>query len=242
MTTIRVWALESDYDKAAVQRISEKIATHYGSNVTVVSAGKSSLSAVAKQPNGLERAVTNYLKQDHRLVFILDADGPATLAQRRHQPNSLINQATSLLRKPQFEGKLFLVLIEYELEAWLLIDCAGIAGFFVKDYLKLTPENCHARINEKIDLLRLISKRQSGDTTRFVESFPGERSAKEEIKSFSVDVLRATNPKLKPSDLSAKSYTEAMAPAICDYVRIADDTIRRNRSLLQLAELILETR
>jgi hypothetical protein len=90
------------------------------------------------------------------------------------------------------------------------------------------------------DFGKVIKKYQRGDTTLIVEPFPGGPGAKESLVEFSCEVLKALNPKLKPSDVDERSYTESLAPEIALFVAITAETLGRNSSLQKLGKLISE--
>jgi len=238
MSSVRIWALESDYDRDAIQCLADKLVKHLGRKTQVHSSGRSAFTNIARYPDGMQNAVSNYLKQDQCVIFVIDADSPASQAIRIQQPNSLLNRIRAVLQQAEFADRVHLVMAQQELEAWLLIDCLGVAGYFAREAYRLSPENCHSKLDAKPKIKKLAKKRQAGDTSKFVEAFPGGRSAKEELADFSREVLKLINPRLKPSDLNEKGYREAHSPEVGRFVAVTSETLQRSSSLRKLGELV----
>ena len=131
MPTVRIWTVESDYDRDAVKCLANKLATYLQlDNLSVQVAGR---SAIPKKHNSpLRRATQNYLRQDDCVIFVIDVDGSMSNHQRRQEPNSLINQVEQVVNDRHFDGKVFLAQAVQELEAWPLIDCLGILCYFAR--------------------------------------------------------------------------------------------------------------
>nr|VFJ60253.1 MAG: hypothetical protein BECKFW1821B_GA0114236_10551 [Candidatus Kentron sp. FW] len=136
---ITLWALESDYDAKAIEIMAHKILDGKGATATIQARGRPERNIAKRGRKGLEQAVGNYLRENRRVIFILDRDGPMSKAERQKEPNSLINQVRQVVS--QFTGKVHLVEAVNELEAWLLVDCLGIFCFFSQGHHAL-PKAC----------------------------------------------------------------------------------------------------
>ena len=149
MSTIRIWALESDYDANAVECLANKLKSYLQlGDLRIESSGASTLSEIQARVRKslprrarrnvtsdapLRRATHDYLKDEACVIFVIDQDSPKSLHQRRQEPNSLINQIEAVISEPSLSGKAFLALAVQELEAWLLIDCLGILCYFASE-------------------------------------------------------------------------------------------------------------
>nr|VFK65594.1 MAG: Domain of unknown function (DUF4276) [Candidatus Kentron sp. TUN] len=123
-TRITLWALESDYDAEVVGIMTRNILAKHQKKADIQAQGKSPRNISKRGCQGLEKAVENYLKESRCVIFILDRDGPMSKAQRRKEPNSLINQVQDVVFG--FKGRVHLVEAINELEAWFLVDCLGV--------------------------------------------------------------------------------------------------------------------
>lgn len=132
MASIVIWTPESVFDSQAVVCIAQKIVKYYGSNIEIVEATKEAWNqAVNKNgPDGLKHAVNIYLKSHELVIFLLDADGVQSQAQRQQEPNSLINKIKRVVA--QSNDRALLILMREELEAWLLADCMGICCYLTQ--------------------------------------------------------------------------------------------------------------
>lgn len=75
MPSVRIWAVESDYDAEAVKHLARKLVVHFGLTLSIQSAGKRAFNGVAtprRGEDGLEKAVELYLKQDDCVIFVID--------------------------------------------------------------------------------------------------------------------------------------------------------------------------
>ncbi|MDJ0845790.1 MAG: hypothetical protein QNJ08_16320 [Crocosphaera sp.] len=225
MPSIIIWTPESDHDSKAVLYLSEKIIQYYNSDIKVYESSKKAFNKAIKtdKNNGLLKAVNIYLKNHDLVIFLLDADGIQSQSQRRQQPNSLINRVESIVN--QSDGKAILVLIEQELESWLLIDCLGICCYYTK--------NNGTRKKKK--WIEFANNHQKGKTEDIIEAEAGGKGAKEELEKLSKVINRTINPKLKDKDLKRKKYTESESPDIMRYIEINKETIKRNDSLKEFA-------
>ena len=75
MSTIRIWALESDYDAKAVECLAAKLAKHLQiGNLSIQASGKRALLRRAGRggplSDRLKRATQNYLKEE-TYVFVI---------------------------------------------------------------------------------------------------------------------------------------------------------------------------
>ncbi len=246
MTTIRIWTLESDNDAQAVEHLANKLIELFSlPDTSIRTAGH---KAVPRRPRDkasdpLITATKHYLEEDDYLIFVIDSDGKMASHQRQQEPNSLINQVNRVLESNRFPDRVHLAWAIEELEAWLLIDCLGVACFFASKKRKADRENCRNNIisNPKFKTLKtLIEKSQPGDTELIVEAEAGGKGAKEYLKDFSKDILRTLNPKMKRNNIQRERYQEADSPDIAKYIEINKETLRRNPSLQKLGELLAQ--
>ncbi|MEG4958793.1 MULTISPECIES: hypothetical protein [unclassified Microcoleus] len=226
MNNILIWTPESDFDSKTVCCIAQKIVKYYDSNINVLTSSKEAFNqAIRKQGgDGLKNAVDIYLKNSELVIFLLDADGVQSEAQRLQEPNSLINRIKKVVEQSQ--GKALLILIRQELEAWLLVDCLGICCYFTK--------NLGTRSDPKWE--KFAKKYQKGETHLITESEPGGKNAKEYLIKFSKDIVKKINPKLKDRDLEKQQYYEHDSEKVADKLEINHQTIARNNSLSQFAQ------
>ncbi len=227
MNNILIWAPESDFDSKTVCCIAKKIVKYYDSNITVSDSSKVAFNqAINKKTggDGLKKAVDIYLKNSELVIFLLDADGVESQAQRLEQPNSLINRINRVVEQSQ--GKCLLILIRQELEAWLLVDCLGICCYFTK-----TPGTRNDPKWEKF-----AKKYQKGQTDLIIEAESGGKNAKEYLVNFSKDIVKKINPQLKDRDLKKQQYSENDSDKIAEKLEINHQTIARNDSLSEFAQ------
>jgi hypothetical protein len=88
------------------------------------------------------------------VIFVIDHDGPQAQANRRQEPNSLINQIEEVVKLKEFQGRVHLVEAVNELEAWLLIDCTGIFCYFAQNHHAL-PKSCQQNLLKENAEIRL---------------------------------------------------------------------------------------
>ena len=226
MKSIRIWTPESDFDSKTVRCIAQKIVECYDSNINVLDSSKDAYNKAIRKPggNGLKNAVDIYLKSSELVIFLLDADGVQSEAQRLQEPNSLINRINRVVAQSQ--GKALLILIRQELEAWLLVDCLGICCYFTK--------NLGTRSDPKWK--KFAKKYQKGETHLITEAEPGGKNAKEYLIKFSKDIVKKINPKLKDRDLEKQQYYEHDSEKVADKLEINHQTIARNDSLSEFAQ------
>ena len=226
MNNILIWAPESDFDSKTVCCIAKKIVKYYDSNITVSDSSKVAFNqAIRKEgADGLKQAVDIYLQNSELVIFLLDADGVQSQAQRLKEPNSLINRIKKVVEQSQ--GKCLLILIRQEIEAWLLVDCLGICCYFRK--------NQQTRSDPKWQ--KFANKYQKGKTDLITEAVPGGKNAKEYLINFSKDIVKKINPKLKDRDLEKQQYYEHDSEKVADKLEINHQTIARNNSLSEFAQ------
>lgn len=226
MPSIRLWVPESDYDSKAVGCIANKIVALYGGDITIQLADKQGFNRAIhpKNQDGLKKAVNIYLKNDILVIFLLDSDGIESQNQRRREKNSLVNQIEEVVNL--FEGRVKYFPMVQELEAWLLVDYLGICCFFTK--------NDHRNNQEWI---KFAKSKQRGQTDLIAEAESGGRGAKEFLVKASQEILIKHNPNLrdKPKNLKESQYEESQSSKIAKYIEIDDQTLRRNKSLLEFA-------
>lgn len=233
MSSIRIWTPESDFDSKAVRCIAEKIIALYGINTKDIKIFEGSERAYkdavkTDQKDGLKKQVNIYLKTSDLVIFLIDADGVQSQAERLKQPNSLVNKITEVVNSID---NAILIYIRQELESWLLVDCLGICCYFTKD------ENTKI----KPDWIKFINKYQSGYTESIIEADNQSKGAKEYLEAFSDDINCKINPKLKQKrqNLKEKRYRERDSPQVAKYIEISKQTLARNESLSEFAKYLL---
>ena len=236
MPTVRIWTVESDYDRDAVKYLANNLATYlHLDNLSIQVVGRSAIPRRHNSP--LRRATQNYLRQDDCVIFVIDQDGPMSNHQRRQEPNSLINQIKRVVDDPHFTGKVFLAQAVQELEAWLLIDCLGIFCYFAHQSPQYRRFDRN-RILQNSSFRNLVNHHQTGNTETIVEPVPGGPGAKEYLEEFSKRILRALNPSMPQRNVNEKRYDESISPEVAEYVEINQDTLRRNNSLRRLGRVL----
>lgn len=240
MPVIRIWAVESEYDKEAVGILAKKAAGHFNiGDVKIMTAGARAYISVAKhtrkKPDALKLAVDNYLEQADKVIFVLDADSDAALAQQRNEEFSRISQIEKVISSKKYSGRVFLAMAVQELEAWLLTDSVGICCYFAKSRYKT---DCRKKIGENKDFGRLVKKFRKGNTELIVEAESGGKGPKEYLAGFSKEILKILNPNMKKSAIDRNGYRESLAPEIAEHVEINGETLRRNRSFQTFCEYL----
>jgi hypothetical protein len=227
MPSIRIWTPESDFDSQAVRCIAEKIIQFYKSDITILDSTKEAYNQAVRK-NLLDKAVKNYLKTSELVIFLIDADGIKSQAERLKQPNSLVNKITEVVNSID---NAILIYIRQELESWLLVDCLGICCYFTKD------EN--TRI--KPDWIKFAQKNQHGNTHLIVEVVSGGKGASEYLEKILSDKINCKiNPKLenKLDNLKQKRYSKSNSPQVAKYMEINQQTLARNESLREFAKYL----
>lgn len=246
MTTIRVWALESDYDAKVVECLANNLVKHLQlGSFCIKSSGKKALPKHTRTGttlrNPLRRATEIYLKEDDCVIFVIDSDGPMSTHQRRQESNSLINQINRIVKDDKLNDKVFCVKAVHEIEAWLLIDCLGIFCYFASQRARYR-KNCRVGVSADKTFARLIDNWQKGDTEKIVEPVSGGKGPKEHLEEFSEQILLKLNPKMPRKNVENERYREAMSPKIAEHVIIDRKTLRRNNSLRKLGNVLARFR
>lgn len=228
MPSILIWTPESDYDRDAITCIGQKIVEYYGCQLTISSGTKQGFNDAARKPDGLKKAVDIYLKRNDLILFLIDGDSVKSQEQRRQEKNSLVNRIKAVVDSSP--GKVLLILILQEIEAWLLVDCLGICCYFTKN----------PGIRENQDWIKFANKYQKGKTHLITEAELGGKNAKEYLEHFSQEILVKKNPNLKNKykNLREMQYSEDKSPGIAKSIEINAETINRNESLEQFARCL----
>lgn len=242
LPSVRIWTPESDYDAKAVLFLSEKLVAHFDIKISIKVKGKPDRQVAKKGSSGLKDAIKNYLQEDNCVIFVIDHDGPQAQANRRQEPNSLINQIEEVVKLKEFQGRVHLVEAVNELEAWLLIDCTGIFCYFAQNHhtlpktckQNLCSKECRHKITQHKEFGRLITKYTKGDTASIEEPEQGsDKGVKEYLIKFSEEIFQVLHPMKHKVDKNSK-YKEALAPKIAEYIEINDETLKRSTSLTKL--------
>lgn len=228
MPSIRIWTPESDYDREAICCIAQKILEYYDYDLKIEYATKQAYNDAAKKPDGLKKAVDIYLKRNDLVMFLIDADSAKSQAKRRGEKNSQLNRIEAVVNASN--GKVKLILMLQELEAWLLVDVLGICCYFTK--------NAESRNNQ--DWIKFARRKQLGKTNFIEEAEIGGKNAKEYLVELSREILVRINPNLrnKPQNLKERQYSEEQSPKIAKYIEINRETINRNESLAEFAQCL----
>jgi hypothetical protein len=254
MSTIRIWALESDHDAKAVECLANKLKSYLQlGDLRIESSGASTLSEIQARVRKslprrarrnvtsdapLKRATHDYLKDEACVIFVIDQDSPKSLNQRRQEPNSLINQIEAVINEPSLDGKVFLALAVQELEAWLLIDCLGILCSFASSETGALKENEGDKTSTNPSFAQLADNFQEDNTEDIVKEEIEGSDPKEYLIKYSEAILRKLNPDIRQMDIYRRRYRPAMTPAMANYVDVNEQTLRRNTSLRYLGELL----
>lgn len=232
MPSVRIWTLESDNDAKAVGCLANKLATYR-------QLGPIAINTVGKRKSSrkLRMAIQNYLKKDDCVIIVIDRDGPMAQHQRQKDPDSLINEIKQIVNDENFAGKVFLVEVIQELEAWLLIDCLGICCYFATKRAQY-KDNCRDKVSANRSLKRLVDRYQNGNTENIVESEIGGNGAKEHLIKFSEKILSALNPNIPLKNIHREKYSETLSPEVAKHIVINGETLRRNNSLKKLGDVI----
>ena len=238
MPSVRIWTLESDNDDKVVKCLAEKLVEHlHLENISVRTASKKDVPK--GRDKGLTIATQNYLKQEDYVIFVIDHDGPMSRHQRGQESNSLLNQIKRIVNNHSFVGKVFFAPAIQELEAWLLIDCLGIFCYFASRYSQYR-NNCRDKVSANQSFVRLLRHYQKGNTEHIVETEVGGNGPKEYLEDFSEQVLRALNPNMPQKNINRDRYHERVSPDLAKYVVIDKETLRRNNSLRELEDVLVQ--
>ena len=244
MPRIRIWTLESTNDAKVVKHLVGKLVTHLRlKNLSIQTVGGTEPLMYNKKGqslrNRLRRTIQQYLQKDDYVIFVIDNDSPMSLHQRRQEPNSLINQVQRITQDRRFSGKVFFTPAIHELEAWLLIDCLGIACYFASKRSRY-KDNCRGKVLANKSFAALVENYQKGDTEKIVETVPGGDGPKEYLEEFSERVLLELNPNMPQRNIRDKRYRERISPEVADHVVIDGETLRRNNSLRELGNVLAQ--
>lgn len=238
MPSVRIWTLESDNDDKVVKCLANKLAEHlHLENISVRTASKKDVPKGGDK--GLAIATQTYLKQEDYVIFVIDNDGPMSRHQRDQESNSLVNQIQRIVNNHNFAGKVFFAPAIHELEAWLLIDCLGIACYFASKQSRY-KDNCRDKVLANKSFAALVKNYQKGDTEKIVETVPGGDGPKEYLEEFSEQVLLELNPNMPQKNIRDKRYHEKISPDVADHVVIDSETLRRNNSLRKLGNVLAQ--
>ncbi len=238
MPSVRIWTLESDNDDKVVRCLANKLAEHlHLENISVRTASKKDVPKGGDK--GLAIATQTYLKQEDYVIFVIDNDGPMSRHQRDQESNSLVNQIQRIVNNHNFAGKVFFAPAIHELEAWLLIDCLGIACYFASKRSRY-KDNCRDKVLANKSFAALVKNYQKGDTEKIVETVPGGDGPKEYLEEFSERVLLELNPNMPQRNIRDKRYHEKISPDVADHVVIDRETLRRNNSLRELGNVLAQ--
>lgn len=238
MPSVRIWTLESDNDDKVVKCLANKLAEHlHLENISVRTASKKDVPKGGDK--GLAIATQIYLKQEDYVIFVIDNDGPMSRHQRDQESNSLVNQIQRIVNNHNFVGKVFFAPAIHELEAWLLIDCLGIACYFASKR-SLYKDNCRDKVLANKSFAALVKNYQKGDTEKIVETVPGGDGPKEYLEEFSERVLLELNPNMPQRNIRDERYHERISPDVADHIVIDRETLRRNNSLRELGNVLAQ--
>ncbi len=234
MPSIRIWTLESDNDAKAVKCLANKLKEYLKLEaISIDTTGR------LKPNTRLRDAIRILLEDEDCIILIIDRDRPIAHHQRLQDPNSIINQIQQIISDRRFAGKVFLVEAIQELEAWLLIDCIGIFCYYATKRAQF-KENCRSKVSTNRPFKRLTDRYQKGNTENIVEAEQGGRGAKEYLTEYSENVLRALNPNLTQRNIDHEKYKETQSPEVAKHIEINKETLRRNKSLKRLGDVIAQ--
>jgi hypothetical protein len=230
MSSVCIWTPESDYDTKAICQITQKILKYYNCDLKIQYLGKDTYNnaVIKKQQDGLKKAVDDYLKHKDLVIFLIDADSSKSQAKRRGEKNSQLNRIEEVVNTSN--GKVKLILMRQELEAWLLVDVLGVCCYFTK--------NTESRNNQ--DWIKFARRKQLGKTDLIEEAELGGKNAKEYLVELSREILIKINPNLrnKPQNLKERQYSEDRSPEVAKHIEINRETIDRNESLAEFAQCL----
>ena len=246
MPTIRIWTLESDNDAKAVRCLAHKLVEHLQlGHVSIQTVEGHRFLRNRRIPGSvddkLKKAVQNFVSQGEYVIFVIDTDSPMSLHQRRQEPNSNINRIERIIRDRSFNGRVFFTPAVHELEAWLLIDCIGVACYFASKRSRY-KDNCRSKVLANISFAGLVKNYQEGNTEHIVEREIGGDGPKEYLEKFSERVLLELNPNMPSRNVSRERYHENMAPELAEHIVISGETLRRNNSLRKLGSVIAQSK
>ncbi len=131
MSTIRIWAVNSDHDAKSVKRLAEKFLTDsQPGHLSIQTADKKAFLVRKGKSlsNALRKATQHYLNQDERVIFVADSRSPMQTHQQPQDSDSLIHHIEQVVHDNIFDGKAFLAQGVQELKAWLPIVHKSLEG------------------------------------------------------------------------------------------------------------------
>ena len=244
MPTIRIWALESDNDAKAVRCLANKLVTYLQlGHVSIQTVEGHRFMRNGRTPGSvddtLKKAVQNFVSQGEYVIFVIDTDSPMSLHQRRQEPNSNINRIERIIRDSNFNGRVFFTPAVHELEAWLLIDCLGVACYFASKRSQY-KDNCRSKVLVNKSFAGLVKRYQKGNTEHIVETVTGGDGPKEYLEEFSERVLLELNPNMSQRNIRDKRYHEKIALEVAEHIVIDGQILRRNNSLRELGNILAQ--
>ena len=86
----------------------------------------------------------------------------------------------------------------------------------------------------------MIRRYQRGNTEHIVETEVGGKGPKEYLEDFSEQILRALNPNIPQKNINRNRYHERVSPDLAKYIVIDRETLQRNNSLRELANILVQ--
>ena len=236
--------MESTNDAKVVGHLAGKLVTYLQlGNISIQTVGGTESLMYNKKGQSLSdrlrQTIQQYLQKDDYVIFIIDSDSPMSLYQRRQQQHSLINQIEQIVQDRNFTGKVFFAPAIQELEAWLLIDCLGVFCYFASRRAQYR-NNCRNKVLANQSFVRFLRRYQRGNTEHIVETEVGGKGPKEYLEDFSEQILRALNPNIPQKNINRNRYHERVSPDLAKYIVIDRETLQRNNSLRELANILVQ--
>ena len=131
MSTIRIWAVNSDHDAKSVKRLAEKFLTDSQPGHLSIQTADKKAFLVRKGKSlsdALRKATQHYLKQDECVIFVADSSSPMPTHQQPQESDSLIYHIEQVVHDDIFDGKVVLAQGAQELTAWLPIVHKSLEG------------------------------------------------------------------------------------------------------------------
>ena len=131
MSTIRIWAVNSDYDAKSIKRVAEKFLTDSQPGHLSIQTADRKAFLVRKGKSlrdALRKATQHYLKQDECVIFVADSRSPMPTHQQPQESDSLIYHIEQVVHDNIFDGKAFLAQGAHELKSWLPIVHKSLEG------------------------------------------------------------------------------------------------------------------
>ena len=131
MSTVRIWAVESDYNAKAVEALANSLVANLKLGDMSIQTANSKAFLMSNE-NGeslnveLKKAVRYYLKQDNCVIFFINSQGTTGTRSRLQKARSLVKEIKQIVADPSFAGKVFFAIGVPELEARLWRAHLGI--------------------------------------------------------------------------------------------------------------------